>query len=94
VKQYNEQVADNPLVEMIHVSLDDDEKAAEGWAAKENFPWPTVMKSKLERSGFDSYMSGRFGIPNYKLINKDGEVIAEGKEAVFQKVAELKKTDA
>ena len=94
MKQYNEELADHPNVEMIHVSLDNDEKTAEAWAAKEGFPWPTVMRDKLEKSGFDTYMEGRFGIPNYKLIDKDGKVVAEGKGPAFQKIAELKKTDA
>ena len=89
MKQYNDQVADNPNVEMIHVSLDNDEKAAESWAAKEGFPWPTVMRAKVERSGLDAYMPQ--GIPNYKLIDKDGKVVAEGKGAVFAKIAGLKK---
>lgn len=80
------------MVEMVHVSLDQDEDAAESWAAKESFPWPTVMMSKMKRSGLDGYAPR--GVPNYKLISKDGEVVAEGKGAVFQKIAELKKTDA
>lgn len=94
MKQYNEQVADNPTVEMIHVSLDNDEDAAEAWAAKEGFPWPTVMRGKVDRAGFDTYLEGGIGIPNYKLVDKDGKVIVEGKAAVFQKVAELKGDEA
>ena len=92
MKQCKEDVADNPIVELIHVSLDQDEKAAEAWAAKESFPWPTVMMGKMKKSGLEAY-SPR-GIPNYKLIDKDGNVVAEGKGAVFQKVKELKKTEA
>ena len=92
VKQYEENVADNPIVELIHVSLDRDEKAAEAWAAKESFPWPTVTMANMKQSGLEAY-SPR-GIPNYKLIDKDGKVVAEGKGAVFQKVKELKTTEA
>ena len=91
MKQYNEELADHPSVEMIHVSLDDDEKAATDWAAKESFPWPTVMRSKIDRAGFDTYLEGGIGIPNYKLIDGDGKVIVEGKGEVFQKISELKK---
>jgi hypothetical protein len=47
---------------------------------------------KMKQSGLEGY-SPR-GIPNYKLIDKDGNVVAEGKGAVFQKVKELKKTEA
>lgn len=94
MKQYNEQVVEHPSVEMIHVSLDDDEKAAEAWAEKESFPWPTVFKSKLERAGMDEYLKGGIGIPNYKLVDKDGKIVVEGKGPVFQKIAELKKSEA
>ena len=49
MKQYNEEIATNPAVEMIHASLDRDKKAAESWAAKEGFPWPTVMMDKIDQ---------------------------------------------
>ena len=50
------------------------------------------MKDNLERSGLGDYIPR--GVPNYKLISKDGEIVAEGKGAVFQKVVELSKTEA
>ncbi len=87
MKQYKSEVADNPKVELVHVSLDNDEKAAEAWAGKEGFPWPTVMRADMASSGLDAFAPQ--GIPNYKLIDKDGNVVAEGKGAVFQKIATL-----
>ncbi|NIP98757.1 MAG: hypothetical protein GWO24_37270 [Akkermansiaceae bacterium] len=87
MEQYKDEVAENPKVEMIHVSLDADEGAAEAWAAKMGFPWPTVMRAKVDRSGLEAYMPR--GIPNYKLIDKDGKLVAEGKGQVFQKIADL-----
>ncbi len=89
VKQYKTEVADNPAVEMVHVSLDRDKNAAEAWAAKEGFPWPTVLMDKLKASGLEDYMPR--GVPNYKLLSKDGKIVAEGKGEVFAKVAELNK---
>ncbi|MBQ96920.1 MAG: hypothetical protein CMP30_02855 [Roseibacillus sp.] len=91
VKQYQAEIADNPGVEMIHVSLDRDKKAAETWAAKEGFPWPTVMMDNLKKSGFEDYMPR--GVPNYKLLSKDGKIVAEGKGEVFAKAAELTKEE-
>ena len=91
MKQYKAEVADNPAVEMVHVSLDRDKNAAESWAAKEGFPWPTVMMDKLTASGLEEYMPQ--GVPNYKLLSKDGTIVAEGKSEVFAKVAELKKEE-
>ena len=76
---------------MVHVSLDRDKNAAESWAAKESFPWPTVMMDKLTASGLEEYMPQ--GVPNYKLLSKDGTIVAEGKSEVFAKVAELKKEE-
>ncbi len=76
---------------MVHVSLDRDKNAAESWAAKEGFPWPTVMMDKLTASGLEEYMPQ--GVPNYKLLSKDGTIVAEGKSEVFAKVAELKKEE-
>ena len=91
MKQYQAEIADNPSVEMIHVSLDRDKKAAETWAAKEGFPWPTVMMDNLKKSGFEDYMPR--GVPNYKLLSKDGKIVAEGKGEVFAKAAELTKEE-
>ena len=76
---------------MIHVSLDRDKAAAQNWATKEGFPWPTVMMDKLKESGFEAYMPR--GVPNYKLLSKDGRIVAEGKAQVFAKAAELTKED-
>ena len=91
MKQYQAEIANNPGVEMIHVSLDRDKKAAETWAAKEGFPWPTVMMDNLKKSGFEDYMPR--GVPNYKLLSKDGKIVAEGKGEVFAKAAELTKEE-
>ena len=77
---------------MIHVSLDRDKKAAEACAAKEGFPWPTVMMDKIKESGFEDHMPS--AVPDYKLLSKDGKVVAQGKGKVFAKAAELTKKES
>ncbi|NNC90314.1 MAG: hypothetical protein HKN82_17815 [Akkermansiaceae bacterium] len=88
MEKYKSKVADEPAVEMIHVSLDRDDSVAESWAASVGMPWPTVMRDKLERSGLSEY-SPR-GIPHYLLVDAAGNKLAEGSAAVFAKVDELK----
>lgn len=84
---YNEKIATNPKVELIHVSADTDKKDAEEWAKKEKFPWPTVLPDDVKRSGLDKYAGS--GVPHYVLIDKDGKQIAEGQGEVLGKVQEL-----
>jgi hypothetical protein len=50
VEKYNSSIADNPKIEMIHISRDSDEDAAESWAADAGFPWLTVVPGDVERS--------------------------------------------
>lgn len=87
--KYNKIIAGNDKLELIHVSADQTEKAAEKWAAKEKFPWPTVMADKLRRSGLDRYEIR--GYPTYILIDKDGKKLAEAHSSapIFKKIAEL-----
>ena len=88
VEKYNEKVAGNPLVELVHVSFDQDEDAAAGWAAQEGFGWPTVMRDKIERSGLSEYAPR--GSPHYLLVDGEGKKLAEGNGPVFAKLDELK----
>ncbi|NNC90316.1 MAG: hypothetical protein HKN82_17825 [Akkermansiaceae bacterium] len=87
MEQYNKVIAPNPKFELIHVSYDKDEAAAVAWARKENFPWPTVPSSKVEASGLGAY-AGDF-VPDYVLLDKDGQVLVKGKKEAFQKLAAL-----
>ena len=84
---YNEKIAPNPKVELIHVSADSDKKSAEEWAKKEKFPWPTVLPEDAKRSGLDKFAGG--GVPHYVLIDKEGKQLAEGQGQVLAKVQEL-----
>jgi len=75
VEKYNAEIADNPKIEMIHLSRE--EKAdAEAWAKKAKLPWPTMMAKDVNRSELNKY-AGR-GIPHYVLVDKDGKVLSQG----------------
>ena len=50
-----------------------------GWAVKENFPWPTVLRSVPEWKKNFSFMKYRNrNVPQYLLVDKDGKKLAEG----------------
>jgi Thioredoxin-like len=87
VKKYNSVVDGNPKVEMIHVSLDRDESAAEDWAVKEKFPWYTVLPDDVSSSGLREYKTTNF-VPEYALLNANGERLGSGSE-VFDQVKDL-----
>lgn len=87
MEKYHDTVAENPKVEMIHISLDRSEDAAEQWAAMEKFPWYTVMMRDLQRAGFDEYKTTN-AVPEYALLSAEGERLGSGSQ-VFSKVAEL-----
>ena len=89
MEKYNKTVEGNEKVEMIHVSLDQSEDAAEKWAAKEGFPWYTVLPGDVKRSGLREYKETRF-VPEYALLSADGERIGSGSN-VFDQVKKLTK---
>ncbi len=91
MEKYNDKIKDLGKVAFIHISLDNDEDAAEEWAAKEGFPWLTVPNDKMERSGLDAYKTTN-GVPEYHLIDGEGNTIVEGSPgptASFAKIAEI-----
>lgn len=88
MEKYNEVIAENPNVEMIHVSLDSSEDAAEGWAASNQFPWLTVLPKDVDRSKLKDYMT-RNAVPHYSLRTANGEELANGSSAIFRKIEEL-----
>ena len=90
MEKYNDKIADNPKVAMIHVSQDRDEKAAQAWAAQEGFPWLTVLPGDVERSDLSAYRT-RPVVPFYALVDAEGNELATGSAAVFAKAEELSK---
>lgn len=89
MKSYNDTIASNAKVELIHVSLDRDDDSALEWAKSAQFPWPHVLPDKHRSSGLMQYASR--GVPHYALIDKNGKVIVTGKRNSFQKIKELTK---
>lgn len=87
MKSFNKKIANNDKVEFIHFSLDRTTDAALEWAKKEKFPWAHVLADKHVKSGLQQYAK-RF-VPYYMLIDKDGKILAEGSQAVFDKVDSL-----
>ena len=92
MEKFNASVADNPKVAMIHISRDNDEGAAEDWAAAEGFPWLTVLPGDAKRSDLLEYRT-RSVVPFYALVDGSGKELATGSSAVFAKAAELAKEE-
>ena len=87
MKSFNKKIATNDKVEFIHFSLDRSPEAALTWAKKENFPWAHVLADKHADSGLKKYAKNF--VPYYMLVDKDGEILAEGSQAVFAMVDDL-----
>ncbi len=88
MEKYNEAIAENPKVVMIHLSQDRDEDSAEEWATANNFPWLTILPKDVPRSDLMEYRT-RNAVPHYTLRDKDGNEIANGSSAIFAKLKDL-----
>lgn len=88
VAKYNKEIAGNDSIELIHASFDSDDKSAGAWAKKSHFTWPTVMERNLEKAGLVKYSQG---VPTYVVVDANGKVVAEGKDAVSKKIKEITK---
>jgi len=88
VESYKEAIENNPKVEFIHVSRDQDEGSAASWAAEAGFTWLTVLHRDAERSGLLEYRSAN-SVPHYVLVDADGNAVANGSAAAFAKIREL-----
>ena len=92
VESYNKKIAGNSKVELVHFTYDESDEDALKWAKKEKFPWPTILKSKQKATDLEKF-AGEY-VPEYILINKDGKVIANGKEECFAEIAGLGESPA
>ncbi|GHC57111.1 hypothetical protein [Roseibacillus persicicus] len=94
MEKYKKHIADLPNVEFIHISLengDDGAEKAEKWAAKESFPWLTVLPEDAEKSGLSAYKTTN-SVPEYHLIDGDGNTVVAGThvgDAAFAKIKEI-----
>jgi aminoglycoside phosphotransferase len=91
VKTYNENIASNSKVELVHLSRDRDEDAATAWAQKENMPWPTILSedADVKQLIMPYFPGGRMGVPSYVLVDQTGKEVARGKTAAFAKIKEM-----
>jgi len=88
VEWYKESIAENKNVEMVFYPRDRSEDALTAWASDVGMPWPTVKFSKLEKVKDVSKHAGN-AVPNYVMVDADGEVIAKGRGQIQQKIKEL-----
>lgn len=70
---------------MIHIALEDKSKAL-AWAKKESFPWPHIMQKDMGKF-LGKYFKNV--APTYVLIDREGDVLANGKSAIFATLAKL-----
>lgn len=88
MEQYKTDIAGNPKVAFIHISHDRDEDAAEEWAAKEGFPWLSILPGDVDRSDLLEYKVAN-SVPHYILVDAAGNRLADGSSSVFSKAKEL-----
>ena len=81
-------IKSNKNVELSMRSYDRDESKAQEWAKKEKFPWPHILKSDMNKCELTKFASR--GVPHYVLIDKSGEVLATGKQACQDRIANIK----
>lgn len=87
METYNNDIAKNKDVELIHLSLDRDEKTATAWGAKESMPWPTLMNGDIDSNVLRTpYFPDRMGIPAYVMVDHTGKEVARGKQAIMEKI--------
>ena len=83
---YNEKIAKKANLEFIMVSLDDQESSAVKWAKKEDFPWPTLLLPQYTKEKKNLGLIDSLGeaVPDYALLDKNGKIIARGKDQVYK----------
>ena len=74
---YKSKVAEAKNVEFIHISCDNDEAAMKGFIKDVGFTFPAITRAKAAKIERLKELSPS-GIPNYKLLDSTGKVIAEG----------------
>ena len=87
MEYYNEKIAKSTNVELVHISCDQDEAGMKKFMGDASMPFPAVPSAKADKIKLLEPLSPK-GVPNYKLVDSDGKVIAEGAEAKT-KAAEL-----
>jgi len=87
VKTYNKKIAPKKNIEFILFSLDRSDEPALKWAKKESFSWAHILPDKHRKSRLLKYKKPF--VPYYVMIDKEGEILAEGKDGILAKAKEL-----
>lgn len=69
-------------VEMVQLSKDNDFDSLKKWARDVKFPWLMVAPKDVKSTGLAELSQG--GVPQYTLINTNGDVVAQGKHAAME----------
>jgi spermidine/putrescine-binding protein len=80
VEFYNTKIAQAKNVEVVHMNLDQNEAAMKQWILNNKLSYPVVVPEKARKIKLLEPLSPK-GVPNYKLVDSDGNMIAEGEEA-------------
>ena len=83
VKEY-EKIAKNADLELILVSADRDQAAAEKWAKDTQMNFPTVLPNKGNDIEVLKLRTSR-GIPSLMIVDAEGKVVAEQHPAILMK---------
>lgn len=70
------------------MNFDRSERSALKWAKSDNMPWPIVLEKDAPNVYFGKIQN--LPLPAYLIVDKNGKLVAHGKEATFKKLAELK----
>lgn len=89
MEKYNEKIKDAKNVEMVYFSRDSSEGAMESFMAEFKMPWPAIDFDKKDRWKLGATLAGNV-VPNYVLIDAEGEVLANGSGGVFAALEKLK----
>lgn len=89
VKLYDETLASSPRVELIHVSCDETQEGMKSFMSKHKMKFPAVEAADAARVKFLKSLAPS-GIPNYKLLDANGQLVAENHEAM-KKAEEIAK---
>lgn len=77
---YDETISKGKNIEVVHLSCDQDEDGMVSFMGDMKFKFPGVPQDKWSKEKIFKPMAPK-GIPNYKLVDAEGKIIAEGEEA-------------
>ena len=86
--KYEKMIADNDAIEMVLVSADQDEAGMTKFMTKAKAPFPAVKLSQVSKLSLVTKHQER-GIPDYILLDAEGELITGDDALVFSEIDKL-----